>query len=80
MLVVHLRALGAQLARNRRFSEAELRAVAGTERFSPTTAEWLSLAFCLPAAIPNAYLDQAMEKNGVRDRRFAAPYADALPL
>jgi hypothetical protein len=78
-LVDHLRALGEQLARDRRFSEAELRAVAGTERFSPIAAAWLSLAFSQPAAIPNSYLDRAMEKNGVWDRRFAAPYAAALP-
>ena len=78
-LDTHLRALGEQLARDRRFSEAELRAVAGTERFSPTAAAWLSLAFSLPAAIPNSYLDRQMEKNGVWDRRYAAPYAAALP-
>lgn len=78
-LVTHLRALGNQLARNRRFSEAELRVVAGTERFSPTAAAWLSLAFSSPAAIPNSHWDRALEKNNVWDRRYAAPYADALP-
>lgn len=77
-LVTHLRVLGEQLARDGRFSDTELRLVAGTEHFSPTAATWLSLAFSQPDAIPNTYWDRAMQKNAAWELRYATPYRDPV--
>jgi hypothetical protein len=70
-----LRALGEQLARDGRFGEAELKAVAGVERFSALAAALLSVALRLPA-MQFAWNGQ-LRKNGVWERRFAAPYGPA---
>jgi hypothetical protein len=67
-----LRILGEQLVRDGRFGEAELRAVAGTERFSTTIAALLSVAFKLP--VTQFYWNGQLKKNGAWERRFAAPY------
>ncbi len=70
-----LRVLGQQLAREGRFGAAELKAVAGIERFSAGAAALLSLAAKLP--LVNYYWNRQLKKNHAWERRFAAPYAPA---
>ena len=74
-LWAQLRSLGEQLARDGRFGEAELEAVAGTERFSALSAALVGLAFKLPIA--QFYWTGKLKKNGAWERRFAAPYGPA---
>jgi hypothetical protein len=74
-LWAQLRILGEQLARHGRFGEAELRAVAGTERFSPVVATLLGLTMRLPAV--QFPWNRRLKKNGAWERRFAAPYGPA---
>jgi hypothetical protein len=74
-LWARLRTLGMQLARDDRFSPAELKAVAGTERFSAFSAVLLSVAAKLP--IVQFYWNSQLKKNGTWERRFAAPYGPA---
>jgi len=71
-----LRALGSQLAREGRFGAAELKAVAGIERFSAPVAALVSLACKLPVA--QFAWNSDLKKNGAWDRRFAAPYGPAF--
>jgi hypothetical protein len=75
-LWAHLRRLGEQLAQTGRFGEAELKAVAGTERFSAPAATLLSVALRLPAV--QFMWNPQLKKNGTWERRFATPYAPAL--
>jgi hypothetical protein len=70
-----LRTLGRQLARDGRFGQAELKAVAGPERFSAVAAALLSVACRLP--VMQFMWNGQIRKNGVWKRRFAAPYAPA---
>jgi len=70
-----LRTLGEQLARDGRFGEAELKAVAGVERFTALAAAAAGLIFKLPFA--QFYWNGQLKKNGAWERRFAAPYAPA---
>ncbi|MGD0859466.1 MAG: NAD(P)H-dependent oxidoreductase [Terracidiphilus sp.] len=74
-LWAQLRTLGEQLARDGRFGEAELKAVAGVERFSALTAAVAGRVFKLPIA--QFYWTGKLKKNGVWERRFAAPYGPA---
>jgi NAD(P)H-dependent FMN reductase len=74
-LWARLRVLGEQLARDGRFGEAELKAVAGIEHFSPIAMALLSLAVKLP--ITQFYWNSQLKKNGAWHRRFAAPYGPA---
>jgi multimeric flavodoxin WrbA len=74
-LWTRLRTLGEQLAHDGRFSPAELKAVAGTERFSAFAAVLLSIAAKLP--IVQFYWNMKLKKNGAWKRRFAAPYGPA---
>jgi len=71
-LWAQLRTLGGQLARDGRFGAPELKAVAGTERFSAFAAAVAGLAFKLPIA--QFYWTGKLKKNGAWERRFAAPY------
>lgn len=71
----HLRNAGEQLARDGCFDKAELRAIAGTERFTPATAALLSVVFKLPAM--QFYWNGQLKRNGAWERRFAAPYGAA---
>ncbi|MGA3009298.1 MAG: NAD(P)H-dependent oxidoreductase [Terracidiphilus sp.] len=75
-LWAQLRTLGGQLASDGRFGEAELKAVAGTERFSPFTAAVLSVAVRLP--IVQFGWNRQLKKNGVWEHRFDAPYGPAF--
>jgi len=77
-LWARLRTLGEQLARDGRFGAAELRAIAGIERFSTLTAALAGLVFKLPVA--QFYWNGQLKKNGVWERRFAAPYGPAYRL
>jgi hypothetical protein len=70
-----LRILGEQLARDGRFGEAELKAVAGIERFSPVAAALLSVAVRLH--LVEFFWNSQIRKNGGWERRFAAPYGPA---
>jgi hypothetical protein len=70
-----LRVLGEQLARDGRFGAAELKAIAGIERFSPLTTALLTVAVRLP--IVQFYWNMQLKKNGAWERRFAAPYGQA---
>jgi putative NADPH-quinone reductase len=74
-LWAHLLTLGEQLARDRRFGEKELKAVAGVERFSALAAALLGLACKLP--LMRFYWNGQLRKNGAWERRFAAPYGPA---
>jgi hypothetical protein len=74
-LWARLRTLGSQLARDGRFGEAELKAVAGVERFSAPAAALVALACKLP--IIQFYWNGKLKKNGAWERRFAAPYGPA---
>lgn len=71
-----LQALGEQLAYKGCFGAVELKAIAGTERFSPLAQALLSVAIHLP--ITQFYWNSQLKKNGVWERRFAAPYGPAL--
>jgi hypothetical protein len=70
-----LQTLGEQLACEGRFGEAELKAIAGTERFSPLAAALISVVARLP--IVEFYWTSQLKKNGAWQRRFAAPYGPA---
>jgi hypothetical protein len=72
----HLRILGSQLARDGRFGEAELKAVAGIEQFSKPTTALLSVLGKLPIA--QFMWNGPLKKNGVWNQRFAAPYGPPL--
>jgi len=74
-LWTRLRTLGEQLARDGRFGAAELKAIAGTERFSPFQAALAKLIFQLPIA--QFYWNGQLKKNGAWKQRFAAPYQPA---
>jgi hypothetical protein len=71
-----LRALGAQLARDGRFGAAELKAVAGVERFSRPVAALIALACKLP--VTQFYWNSQLKRSGAWDRRFAVPYGPAF--
>ena len=75
-LWAHLRTLGEQLAQNGRFGEAELKAVAGNERFSAPASALLSVV-CRLSAVQFMWNPQ-FKKNGVWKNRFAAPYGPAI--
>jgi hypothetical protein len=74
-LWARLRTLGEQLARDGHFGEAELKAVAGIEHFSPIALALLTLAVKLP--ITQFYWNRQLKKNGAWQRRFADPYGPA---
>jgi NAD(P)H-dependent FMN reductase len=71
-LWAQLQMLGEQLARDGRFGAAELKAVAGIERFSRFGALLASIACRIPAI--QFYWNGMLKKNGAWARRFAAPY------
>jgi len=71
-LWARLQVLGEQLARDGRFGAAELKAVAGIERFSRFGALIASLACKIPAI--QFYWNGMMKRNGAWAQRFAAPY------
>ncbi len=71
-LWARLQMLGEQLARDGRFGAAELKAVAGIERFSRFGAFLASLACRIPAI--QFYWNGMLKKNGAWEQRFAAPY------
>ena len=75
-LWAHLRTLGEQLAQNGRFGKAELKAVAGNERFSAPASALLSVV-CRLSAVQFMWNPQ-FKKNGVWKKRFAAPYGPAI--
>jgi hypothetical protein len=75
-LWTRLRALGERLAQNGCFGEAELQAVAGTERFSALASALLSVA-CRLSAVQFMW-NRQFKQNGVWKRRFAAPYGPAF--
>lgn len=75
-LWARLRTLGEQLAQNGRFGEAELKAIAGTERFSVLASALLSAACHLP--VVQFMWNRQLKQNGVWERRFAAPYGPAF--
>lgn len=68
-----LRTLGGQFAQDGRFGPAELRAIAGTERFTALAAALLALVFRLPGV--QFYWNGQLKRNGAWERRDAAPYA-----
>jgi hypothetical protein len=74
-LWTRLRVLGSQLARDGRFGEAELKAIAGVERFSAQVAPLVALLCKLP--IVQFYWNLQLKKNRAWERRFAAPYGPA---
>jgi hypothetical protein len=74
-LWTRLRVLGSQLARDGRFGEAELKAIAGVERFSAPVAPLVALLCKLP--IVQFYWNLQLKKNRAWERRFAAPYGPA---
>ena len=71
-LWARLKSLGEQLARDGRFGAAELKAIAGTERFSALAVMLASLACRIP--VVQFYWNGMLKKNGQWERRFAAPY------
>jgi len=71
-----LRTLGEQLARNGRFNQAELKAVAGIERFPRFVATLLSVAARL--RLVEFMWNSQLKKNSAWERRFDAPYGPAL--
>ncbi len=75
-LWARLQTLGEQLARDGRFGAAELKAVAGVERFSRFGAFLASLACRIPVVL--FYWNGMLKKNGAWKQRFAAPYGPAL--
>ena len=75
-LWARLRVLGEQLARDGQFGAAELKAVAGVERYSRFAVELVSLVCKIPAI--QFYWNGMLKKNGVWERRFVAPYGPAF--
>jgi hypothetical protein len=75
-LWARLEALGEQLARAGHFGAAELKAVAGIERFSRFGVFLASLACRIPAI--QFYWNGQLRKNDAWERRFAAPYGPAF--
>ena len=75
-LWARLHTLGEQLARDGHFGAAELKAVAGTERFSPFAVALASLACKIPAI--QFYWNGMLKKNGAWEQRFPAPYGPAF--
>ncbi len=75
-LWARLRVLGEQLARDGQFGAAELKAVAGVERYSRFAVALTSLA-CKISAI-QFYWNGKLKKNGVWEQRFRAPYGPAF--
>lgn len=75
-LWARLRTLGEQLAWDGHFGELELKAIAGTERFSPLTAALLSLVCKLP--VTQFYWNGMLKRNGTWNQRFNAPYGPAF--
>ncbi len=75
-LWARLRTLGEQLARDGRFSASELKAVAGTEHFSPVALRLTGWVFKLP--VTQFYWNGMLRENGAWERRFAAPYGPAF--
>jgi hypothetical protein len=71
-----LRTLGEQLARDGCFSQPELTAVNGIERIPRFAAPLLSLAVKLH--LVEFMWNGQLKKNGVWERRFAAPYGPAF--
>jgi hypothetical protein len=70
-----LRILGEQLAREGHFGAAELKSVAGLERFSPAAAALMDMA-CKLRLLEFPW-NGMLKKNGVWEQRFAAPYGNA---
>lgn len=68
-----LTTLGGELAGGGRFAQETLERVAGPERCSPLGAAVKAVVFKLPIA--QFYWNGMLKKNGVWDRRHAAPYA-----
>jgi hypothetical protein len=75
-LWARLRVLGEQLARGGQFGAAELKAVAGVERYSRFAVALASLVCKIPAI--QFYWNGMLKKNGVWERRFVAPYGPAF--
>ena len=75
-LWTRLQGLGRSLAREDRFDPDLLRAVAKTERLSTIGAAAMKVALKIP--LTQFYWNGQLKKNGAWDRRFAAPYADAV--
>jgi NAD(P)H-dependent FMN reductase len=75
-LWARLQMLGEQLARDGRFGAAELKAVAGIERFSQFAVMLMSLACRIP--VFQFYWNGMLKRNGAWARRFAAPYGAAF--
>ena len=75
-LWARLQMLGEQLARDGCFGAAELKAVAGIERFSRFGALLATLACRIPAV--QFYWNGQLKKNHAWERRFAAPYGSAF--
>ncbi len=75
-LWARLQVLGEQLARDRHFGAAELKAVAGVERFSRFGVLLAKFACRIPAV--QFYWNGMLKKNGAWKRRFAAPYGPAF--
>jgi len=71
-----LRILGEQLARDGCFSQPELNAVKGIERIPWFAAPLLSIAVKLH--LVEFMWNGQLKKNGVWERRFAAPYGPAF--
>jgi NAD(P)H-dependent FMN reductase len=74
-LWTRLQALGEQLARDGRFGAAELKAVAGIERFSHFGALLATIACRIP--LFQFYWNGMLKRNGAWAQRFAAPYGPA---
>ena len=75
-LWARLRVLGEQLAHDGQFGAAELKAVAGVERYSRFAVGLASLVCKLPAI--QFYWNGMLKKNGAWDERFQAPYGPAF--
>ncbi len=75
-LWARLTILGEQLARDGRFGAAELKAVAGIERFSRFGVFLASLACRIPAI--QFYWNSQLKKNGAWGQKFAAPHGPAF--
>jgi hypothetical protein len=71
-----LRTLGDQLARDGRFGQRELKAVAGIERLPWFAAPLLSMAVKLH--LVEFMWNGEIKKNGAWERRYAAPYGPAF--
>ena len=75
-LWARLRVLGEQLARDGQFGTAELKAVAGVERYSRFAVALASLACKIPAI--QFYWNGKLKKNGAWEQRFQSPYGPAF--